>query len=89
MGEDMQLARDTTYTPKPLTSSELKAAARAHRLEVRQSVRRSRSGTHIVRRGETLSQIGKRYGTSTSRLVRLNGLSNASHIRAGQRLKVR
>jgi membrane-bound lytic murein transglycosylase D len=89
MGEDMQLALDTTYTPKPLTSSELKAAARAHRLEVRQSVRRSRSGTHIVRRGETLSQIGKRYGTSTSRLVRLNGLSNASHIRAGQRLKVR
>jgi membrane-bound lytic murein transglycosylase D len=89
MGEDVQLALDTTYDPKPLTSSELKAAARAHRLEIRQSVRRSRSGTHIVRRGETLSQIGRRYGTSTSRLVRLNGLPDASHIRAGQRLKVR
>lgn len=88
-GEEVQLALETVYDPKPLSKSELKSAARAHRLEMRQPVRRSRSGTHIVRRGETLSQIGRRYGTSTSRLVRLNGLSDASQIRAGQRLRVR
>ncbi len=89
MGEEVQLALETTYSPKPMTKSELKAAARAHRLELRQPSRRSRSGTHVVRRGETLSQIGHRYGTSTSRLVRINGLSDAGQIRAGQRLRVR
>ena len=87
MGEEVQLALETTYSPKPLTKGELKAAARAHRLESRQPTRRG--GTHVVRRGETLSQIGHRYGTSTSRLVSLNGLSDASQIRAGQRLRVR
>jgi len=88
-GEQVQLALETTYNPKPLSRSELKAAAREHRAEMRRPVRRGRSGTHIVRRGETLSQIGHRYGTSTTRLVRLNGLSNASQIRAGQRIRVR
>ncbi len=88
-GEEVQLALETVYDPKPLSKTELKSAARAHRLEMRTPVRRGRGGTHIVRRGETLSQIGQRYGTSTNRLVQLNGLSNASRIRAGQRLRVR
>jgi peptidoglycan lytic transglycosylase D len=89
MGEQIQVALETNYTPRPLTNTELRAAAREHRAEMRRPMRRSRWGTHIVRRGETLSQIGRRYGTSTTRLVRLNGLSNASAIRAGQRLRVR
>jgi membrane-bound lytic murein transglycosylase D len=88
-GEQVQLALETTYAPKALTRSELKAAAREHRAEMRRPIRRSRSGTHIVRRGETLSQIGARYHTSTTRLVRLNGLSSAGQIRAGQRIRVR
>jgi membrane-bound lytic murein transglycosylase D len=90
MGEDVQLALDTTYNPKPLTKTEIRTATREHRAEIRQPVRRrGRSGTHIVRRGETLSQIGQRYGTSANRLVELNGLSSASQIRAGQRIRVR
>jgi membrane-bound lytic murein transglycosylase D len=89
MGEQVQLALETTYDPKPLSRSELRTAAREHRAEMRRPIRRSRSGTHIVRRGETLSQIGKRYGTSTTRLARLNGLSDAGQIRAGQRIRVR
>ena len=89
MGEQVQLALETTYDPKPLSRSELRAAAREHRAEMRRPVRRGRSGTHIVRRGETLSSIGNRYGTSTTRLARLNGLTDASQIRTGQRLRVR
>jgi len=89
MGEQVQLALQTTYAPKPLSRTELRTAAREHRAEMRRPIRRSRSGMHVVRRGETLSQIGKRYGTSTTRLARLNGLSDASEIRAGQRLRVR
>ncbi|NOX63982.1 MAG: LysM peptidoglycan-binding domain-containing protein [Chloroflexi bacterium] len=41
---------------------------------------------HIVRRGETLAAIANRYGVSVRRLARLNGISNTSLIRVGQRL---
>lgn len=44
--------------------------------------------THTVSRGETLSGIAAKYGTSTSALQRLNGVRNASSIYVGQKLKV-
>ena len=47
------------------------------------------SGTqryHVVRRGETLSQIAARYGTTISALMRANGLRSANFIWRGQRL---
>ncbi len=46
------------------------------------------SGTHKVRRGETLSGIAARYGTTPARLASLNGLSKANLIREGQVLKL-
>lgn len=46
------------------------------------------SSYHRVRRGETLTSIARRYGTSVSRLKKLNKLSS-DRIREGQRLKVR
>jgi membrane-bound lytic murein transglycosylase D len=87
-GEELQQALETSYKPAPLTKTELRSAAKAHRAEMRKPSRRSRS-VHVVRRGEALSQIAAKYGTSTSRLVKLNGLSSKSHIRAGQKLRVR
>jgi membrane-bound lytic murein transglycosylase D len=50
------------------------------------SVRGSR--THVVRKGESLSVIAKRYGTSVSALVRLNGLKKQV-IYPGQTIAVR
>ena len=44
--------------------------------------------THKVRRGETLSGIAARYGTSPSRLASLNRLSKRNLIRVGQVLKL-
>jgi membrane-bound lytic murein transglycosylase D len=87
-GEELQLALETSYKPKPLTKSELRAAAKAHRAEMRKPSRRSRS-VHVVRRGEALSQIAAKYGTSTTRLAKLNRISNKSKIRAGQKLRIR
>lgn len=61
------------------------------KLKVRGSARSSRtvaSATHVVRKGETLSAIASRYGTSTSNLQRINQLQSASKIYAGQKLKV-
>ncbi len=43
---------------------------------------------HRVRRGETLGHIAIRYGTSVSRIKRLNGM-RGTMIRAGQTIRVR
>ncbi|WP_288280831.1 lytic transglycosylase domain-containing protein [uncultured Prevotella sp.] len=43
---------------------------------------------HKVRSGDNLGAIARRYGTTVSKLKKLNGLRN-SNIRAGQRLRVR
>jgi LysM repeat protein len=45
-------------------------------------------GVHIVQRGETLSQIARRYGVSTTALAQANGISNPNFIYAGQRLAI-
>ncbi len=41
---------------------------------------------HVVRRGETLSQIAWHYGTSVWAIAQQNGLRNPNYIWAGQRL---
>ncbi len=43
---------------------------------------------HRVARGESLSTIAQRHNTSVSRLMALNGISNAHQIRAGTELKL-
>jgi membrane-bound lytic murein transglycosylase D len=52
------------------------------------SARAGRDATHVVRRGETLGGIARRYGTSVATLMRLNGLKK-SVIYAGQVIVVR
>src|ERR671918_1345709 len=46
------------------------------------------AGVHVVRRGETLSGIARRYGTTVEQLVRANSISDPNFILAGQRLAV-
>ena len=48
----------------------------------------SSGGTHTVGRGETLSAIAARYGTTVAALVRANGLASANMIYVGQRLTI-
>ena len=43
-------------------------------------------GTHIVRRGETLYSLARRYGTTVWTLAMINHLPNPNVIYAGQRL---
>jgi LysM repeat protein len=45
-------------------------------------------GVHVVRWGETLYAIARRYGTSVTALVQTNGLRSANYIYAGQRLRI-
>jgi membrane-bound lytic murein transglycosylase D len=46
------------------------------------------SATHEVRRGDTLSEIARRYGVTLDALRKLNGLGNRSMIRPGQVLRL-
>ena len=41
-----------------------------------------------VKPGDTLSDIAARYGISVGDLMRMNGIRNADHVEAGQRLQV-
>ena len=43
---------------------------------------------HVVRKGETLSEIAERYGVGLSKVRRWNGLGRRSMIRIGQRIRV-
>ncbi|MEM8718237.1 MAG: peptidoglycan DD-metalloendopeptidase family protein [Cyanobacteria bacterium P01_G01_bin.39] len=44
--------------------------------------------THQVQRGETVSQIAKKYKVSSKELVKLNGIKNSNIIFVGQQLKI-
>jgi LysM repeat protein len=46
------------------------------------------SFTYVVRRGDTLFSIARRYGTTVTAIARMNGLVNPSYIYAGQRLRI-
>jgi len=43
---------------------------------------------HRVRKGENLSVIARRYGTSVTAITRLNGLRSSRYIKAGWKLKI-
>ncbi len=42
---------------------------------------------HRVKSGDTLGRIARRYGTSVSRLCKLNGIRSTTPIRVGQRIR--
>lgn len=52
-------------------------------------VRTTQQVWHIVRSGDTLSSIARRYGVSLTYLMRINGLSSRSILRVGQRIRIR
>jgi LysM repeat protein len=43
---------------------------------------------HVVSRGETLSSIAVRYGTTAAAIAATNGLANPNYVYAGQRLRI-
>ncbi len=47
-----------------------------------------RDREYIIQRGDTLSLIAQRYGTTVSRIMQTNNLRNRNRIRAGQSLEI-
>ena len=48
----------------------------------------SQDGTHIVRPGESLGKIARRYKTTVAALQQLNGIKNAALIPVGKKLRI-
>lgn len=48
----------------------------------------SSTGTYMVKRGDTLGRLAAKFGTTTDKIKRLNGLRNPHRIYPGQKLKV-
>jgi hypothetical protein len=44
--------------------------------------------TYTIKKGDTLSKIAKKYGTTVDKLVKLNGIKNKNIIRVGQIIKL-
>jgi membrane-bound lytic murein transglycosylase D len=73
--DESELAKQTTTTSRRSRRS-------------RSSSRRSRGRSITIKNGQTLSEIASKYGTTVSKLRRLNGIKGSS-IRAGKKLKVK
>ncbi len=50
--------------------------------------KRLRTVEHVVKAGETLSEIAEKYGASTSAIMEFNRISNANRIQVGMRLRI-
>ncbi len=80
--EDMLIAQQTSSN---LTPASLKALNKNNKLLFKPPRKRQR--TYVVKRGDTLSEIAKRYHLSWKKLQRLNHLKNRL-LKAGQRIKL-
>lgn len=69
------------------TTQSSKSSRSYSRTRSRRSSRTSRKSV-TVRSGQTLSEIAKKYGTSVSKLRRLNGIKG-SNIQAGKKIRVK
>ena len=49
---------------------------------------KSQPVVHVVARGETLTGIARRYGSTIAAIARANGIANPSFVRTGQRLTI-
>ena len=48
------------------------------------------AGTYyVVKAGDTLSGIAKKYGTTVAQLVKLNGIKNANLIYVNQKIRIK
>lgn len=74
---------------RTIAMSDTKVSTRQtrNRSNSRKSSARS-SSTHKIRRGESLSTIARRHGTTVKKLQQLNGISG-TNIRAGQTIRVK
>ncbi len=70
------------------TSSKTYAKTSKSKKSKTKSIAKSQDKTYKVRSGDTLWDIARKYGTTTSAIRKINGLGRSSRIYPGQKLKV-
>ena len=68
--------------------AESKVATRGATTHVTRLGGRAATVTHVVRRGETLTGLARRYGVSVQALRTANGMSERSQLKAGTALRI-
>jgi membrane-bound lytic murein transglycosylase D len=80
--------QDSIYAAESNTDKRLEVAVEDAVVKTTTAKSSRNAQWHKVRSGDNLGAIARRYGTTVSKLKKLNGLRN-NNIRAGQRLRVR
>lgn len=71
------------------SDAEVKEAATAKVSSTETKTTTHTTSVHVVRKGDTLSSIARKHGTSVQRLCKLNGLKESSVLQIGQKIKVK
>lgn len=74
--------RISPVTPEPVTSEPVVMAPTAEPVRAWPA----ETSTYVVRKGDSLSVIAKRYGLSVAEITALNGIENPNLVREGQKL---
>lgn len=77
-------AANSQYAKQYLKDNPTKPYVRASNYPAKSS-----SSTYRVRKGDSLSKIASRNGTTVAKLCRLNGIKTTTKLKVGQRLKLR
>lgn len=75
--QDTIFAKDSTYLKEYINPANLEKKLHEQRVTI-----------HVVKRGDTLGAIARRYRVTTSQLMRWNGIKNPNKLRLGQRLRI-
>ncbi|WP_069471033.1 muramidase family protein [Candidatus Marithrix sp. Canyon 246] len=75
------------YSYSETKAVKLFSAPKSKQLKVSRNSRKTKT-SHIVRRGDSIYKVAKRYGYSYKQLARWNGLKYPYRLKAGRRLRV-
>jgi len=84
----LRVGQSLTVVPGARSAASASAAAGRESANGRAAPARTAATTHTVRRGETLTSIAKRYGTTAEALAQMNGRSVRQVLHAGDRLRI-
>ncbi|MDR2405257.1 MAG: C40 family peptidase [Deltaproteobacteria bacterium] len=78
------------YTPKSTSSKSASNRSRSKNASAKRSSKSKTASakTHKVASGDTMFDLAKRYGVSTSDLVAYNNMSNGNKLKPGQTIKI-
>ena len=81
-------ATDTTYNGVKKASEEMTTPSKTSEKTTPEVKSQSNPAYHMVRLGETLSSIARKYHTTVQKLCELNNIKNPDVLREGQKLKL-